>query len=122
MPFDDLAADHRSAALRSWKHIRRSELFHLPHDGELDHGDVRSQHDRVCVDGISCLSEPDRLPVLPCKQQLHAEFDSLLWLPSGCLAKHCDPWRRGAESYYGRISDLLFDLPLHYEFADPNFQ
>jgi hypothetical protein len=55
-------------------------------------------------------------------QQLHVEFNCLLRLPFGCLAKHDDPWRRGAESYYGRVSDRLFDLPFHCELDDLDFQ
>jgi hypothetical protein len=81
MPLNDLAADQRSSALRGWICIRGSELFDLPHDSELDDSNVRSQHDGICLDGNACLSESDAMHFLSHKQQLLAEFNSLLWLP-----------------------------------------
>lgn len=81
VPFNDLAADQRSSALRGWICIRGSELFHLPHDSELDDSNVRSQHGGIYLDGNACLSESDAVYFLPCKQQLLAEFNGLLWLP-----------------------------------------
>ena len=80
------------------------------------------QHDRIYPDGNAYFTDADALRLLPREQQLRAEFNSLLRLPFGCLAKHHDPGRRGAESYYGRVSDRLFDLPFHCELDDLDFQ
>jgi len=83
----------------------------MPHDVELDHSNVQSQHDGVYLDGVARFPDADALRILSREQQLHAEFSSLLRLPRRCLAKHRKARRRGAESYYGRVPDRLLALP-----------
>jgi len=36
------------------EHICSGELFHLPHDGELDHGNFLITAHRVCLNGTTC--------------------------------------------------------------------
>ena len=90
--------------------FRRGELLHLPHDNRLDRGDVRSQRHRVCADRNAHVPDADPLRVLPCEQQLLAEFRGLLRLPPGGFSRHRNDWRNGTEPRHGRISDHGFGL------------
>src|ERR1700674_5158729 len=117
-----LAGDQRPAAPHGRTIICRGELHQLSYDGDIRNSYLGPQHDRVRTDGIAHFSDADPVRVVPCEQQLRAEFNSLLWLPSGCLAKHNYSGRRGTEPYYGRVPDRLFDLPFHCELDHFNFQ
>jgi hypothetical protein len=73
-------------------------------------------------DGHAHFSHANSLRVLPREQQFHVEFDRLLRLPFGCMAKHHHTGRVGAESHHGWIPDGLFHLPLDGELDDLHFQ
>jgi hypothetical protein len=117
LPFDDLAANEYSGALRIRAVICGRELFQLPHDGELDDGSIRSQHDRVHLSRRAHVANADTLRLLPRKQQLHPQFDGLLWVPPASISAHHDDWRERTESRHGRVPDHGFglrDVPLDY--------
>jgi hypothetical protein len=47
MPFDDLAADQEPCPSNSRAGVCACELLDLPHDSELDDGNIRPQHDGI---------------------------------------------------------------------------
>jgi len=68
VPFNDLEANERPSAFLSRIRICGWQLFHVPHDGELDDGNIQPQHHRVYVDGNAYVPDPDSLRLLPCEQ------------------------------------------------------
>jgi hypothetical protein len=111
MPFDNLAADHESLACRGCHLLSDWELQHVPYNIELDHGDVQSRHDGVRLDGVARFPVAHSMRFVPCEQQLHAQFSSLLRLPRCRLAKHCNARGRSAESHYRVVPTRLLGLP-----------
>jgi hypothetical protein len=122
VPFNGLAKHERPAALRRRTDLCSSELRHLSHNGELQYRDIQSRRRGICPDRNAYFSESDALRFLPHQQQFLAEFNSLLWMPFGGLAKHDDPWRLGPKSHHNRVSYGLFDLPLHFKLDNIEFQ
>ena len=110
MPSDHLAADEYSCSFHFRLSFCRGELLHLPHDSRLDRRGVRSQRHRVYADRNAHVPDADPLRVVPCEQQLHAQFRGLLRMPPGGFSRHRNDWRNGAEPRHGRLSDHGFGL------------
>jgi hypothetical protein len=109
LPFDHLAADECSSALRRRALFRGGELLQLPYTSGLDRA-VQSQHYWVHLNRNAHVPNADALRLLPCEQQLHPQFDGLLWLPSsGFHEHHVDGWER-TEPRDGGVSDNGFGL------------
>jgi len=109
LPFNHLAADEFSGAFHCRACIRAGELLQLPYTRRLDRA-VRSQRDRVYIDRDAHVPNPDALRFLPHQQQLHAQFDGLLWLPPSSFPKHYVDWRERTESRHGWVSDYGLGL------------
>jgi hypothetical protein len=104
VPFDHLAADECSGALRRRACFRAGELLQLPYASGLDRA-VRSQQYWVHLDRDAHVPNADALRLLSCEQQLHAQLDGLLWMPPGGFPEDHD-----AESRHGRVPDYGFGL------------
>src|SRR5437879_2257804 len=76
MPFDDLAAHHESSTSNGRSVIWNCELLNLPFDGQLDDGDIRSQHDRVYADQWACQHV---VRIGPREQQLYLDDHAARW-------------------------------------------
>jgi hypothetical protein len=100
-------------------------LFHLPQHNQLDNGDLQSQHDRVRVDWHAHVADANAVHVVPCEQQLHAEFHRLLRMPLRRIPEHHDDWRQRPEPRYGRLPHDcggLLHLPPDYNMGGWSFR
>ena len=82
---------------------RRTVPLAIPR--QAGRGGVRSQRHRVYADRNAHVPDADALRVVPCEQQLHAQFSGLLRMPPGGVSEHRNDRRIGAESRHGRIPD-----------------
>jgi hypothetical protein len=78
---------------------------------------VRPQRYRIYFDRHAHVTDADSVRVVPREQQLHPEFDRLLWMPFGGVPKHHDDWRQRSEPRHSRFSNdcrSLLDVPSHH--------
>jgi len=125
MPFDNLAANQYTGPLDFRSRFCGGELCHLPYNSRLDFGGVRSQCYRFCLDWNTHVPGADSLRLLPCEQQLLAQFGGLLRVPPAGFYEHHDHWRSGAESRHGRFPDdgiSVRYLPPHNYLGGGSFQ
>jgi len=109
LSFNHLAADECSGAFHGRACFRAGELLQLPYTSGLDRA-VQSQHYWVHLNRNAHVPNADALRLLPHQQQLHAQFDGLLWLPPGSFPKHYVDWRQRTEPRHGWVSDYGLGL------------
>jgi hypothetical protein len=122
LPFNGLAEHERPSALHIRVRVCANELFHVPHNNDLEQCNLRPQYDRVYVDRNARFPIADALHFLPREQQLHVELSGLLRMPHPGLAKHHHTGRHDPESYYFGVPARLLYLPLHNQLDQFKFQ
>jgi len=79
----------------------------------------------VCLNRNTHVTDADAMRFLPCEQQLHPQFDGLLWVPPGSFPEHHDAWRERTEPRRSRVPDYgsaVCLVPHNYYLGSRSFQ